>query len=74
LSSSLLMVLVQLSLSLSSLSLSLRQQWGDVARTWCHRWPRSQGSTRDPPHEQWLVRLDVGAGSLDVVSDVAMSG
>jgi hypothetical protein len=36
---------------------------GDVARTQHRCWHCWQGSTHNPPHKQWLVRLEVGAVS-----------
>jgi uncharacterized membrane protein YphA (DoxX/SURF4 family) len=34
----------------------------------CFERGREQGSTHNPPHEQWLVRLEAGAGSLVIIS------
>ena len=47
---------------------------GSTGVMWHHCWPCSQSSSHDPPHEQWLMRLDVGAESLGIVSDMATWG
>ena len=41
---------------------------GDMAHMQHHHWCCWQGSTHNPPHKQWLVRLEVGAWLLVAVS------